>query len=287
MDRAAEPGTATTGTLYVVATPIGNLNDGSTRARDILAQVAVIAAEDTRHSQTLLDAWGVRAALLSLHEHNEERRIARLLERLQAGDDVALISDAGTPLIADPGYRLVRAVREAGVPIRPVPGPCALVAALSVAGLPSDRFLFLGFLPARARARQRALEALRDERATLVCYESPRRLADCLADAEATLGAAREAWVGRELTKRFETHYHGTLAELAAQFRQADTVRGECVLVIAGAERTPSEVLPDSRQLLRELLTELPASRAARLAARLTGGNRQALYQQALELSRQ
>lgn len=275
------------GTLYIVATPIGNLGDGSARARDVLATVAVIAAEDTRHSRPLLEAWGVATPLLSLHEHNESQRVAVLLERLLAGEDVALISDAGTPLIADPGYRLVRAAQQADIPVRPVPGPSALIAALSVAGLASDRFLFLGFLPARASARRQALEETREQQATLVLYESPRRLAACLADAVQVLGGAREAWVGRELTKRFETHYRGTLAELAAQFAAADTVRGECVLVIAGAVTATTRTHLDQRELLRGLLAELPASRAARLAARLTGGNRQALYQEALALQQE
>lgn len=274
------------GTLYVVATPIGNLADGSQRAREVLAKVAVIAAEDTRHSRSLLDAWGIQGSLISLHEHNEVSRVERLIKRLQNGDDVALISDAGTPLVADPGYRLVRAAQEAGLCVRPVPGPCAMIAGLSVSGLATDRVLFLGFLPSRAAARRSRLQSLCSEPSTLVCYESPRRLVALLQDVAAELGAGRQVWLGRELTKRFETHYRGEAAALAERLPQLhpDGMRGECVVVIEGASTAPSASAIDPLQLLRVLLEELPASRAARVAARLTGRPRQELYREALAL---
>ena len=273
------------GTLYVVATPIGNLGDASARMQQTLAAVALVAAEDTRHTGALLAGFGAHTPLVSLHEHNEEGRIAALLERLRQGEDIALVSDAGTPLLADPGYRLVRATLAASLPVRPIPGPCALIAALSVAGLPTDRFLFAGFLPARSGARVQALGELLQQPATLVFYEAPHRIAAALADAAATLGEAREAWVGRELTKRFETHYRGTLGELARHFAEhpADA-RGEFVFIVAGATTAAAKTQVEAEALLRLLLEELPASRAARLAARITGQPRQALYQQALGL---
>ena len=273
------------GTLYVVATPIGNLGDASARMQQTLAAVALVAAEDTRHTGALLAGFGAHTPLVSLHEHNEEGRIAALLERLRQGEDIALVSDAGTPLLADPGYRLVRATLAASLPVRPIPGPCALIAALSVAGLPTDRFLFAGFLPARSGARVQALGELLQQPATLVFYEAPHRIAAALVDAAATLGETREAWVGRELTKRFETHYRGALGELARHFAEhpADA-RGEFVFIVAGATTPAAKTQVEAESLLRLLLEELPASRAARLAARITGQPRQALYQQALVL---
>lgn len=249
----------------------------------MLARVALVAAEDTRRARTLLAHLGVDVPLRSLHEHNEAGRIPELLAVLREERDVALVSDAGTPLIADPGYRLVRACVDAGLPVRPVPGPSAVTAALSVAGIATDRFRFEGFLPARAGPRREVLAALAREACTLVFYEAPHRIAAMLADAAEVLGAERRAWVGRELTKRFESHRSGALAELAELLRsEAEPARGEFVVVVAGAAEAPEAAALDAEALLDALLEELPASRAAKVAARVTGAPRQALYQQAL-----
>ncbi len=277
---------AETGTLFVVATPIGNLDDASPRARATLAAVALVAAEDTRHTRTLLASWGIDTDMISLHEHNEEARIPGLLDRLRHGEDLALVSDAGTPLLADPGYRLVRAVVSAGLPVRPIPGPCALVAALSASGLPTDRFLFAGFLPARSGPRKAALAELRSMASTLVFYETPHRIKAALADAAEVLGGDREAWVGRELTKRFETHYSGSLAELAGRFATGDEEeRGEFVLIIGAAQAGAPATELDADAVLKALLAELPASKAAKVAAKLLDRPRQELFQRCLTLT--
>jgi 16S rRNA (cytidine1402-2'-O)-methyltransferase len=274
------------GTLFVVATPIGNLGDLTDRARALLQAVDVIAAEDTRRTGQLLAAIASSVPSISLHEHNEASRIPELLARLHAGDDVALVSDAGTPLLADPGYRLLRAAAAEGLTIRPVPGASAVTAALSVAGLPTDRFLFAGFLPAKAGSRREALAELARQTATLVFFEAPHRIAAALADLAAVLGPDRPAWVGRELTKQYESHRRGTLGELAALFAAGDEpARGEFVLVVGGAAAEAARTAIDGDALLRVLLAELPAARAAKLAARLTGERRGLLYQRALELS--
>jgi len=274
------------GTLFVVATPIGNLDDASPRALATLNAVALIAAEDTRHTRALLARWDIDTDTISLHEHNEQARIPGLLERLRSGEDLALVSDAGTPLLADPGYRLVRAVVAAGLPVRPVPGPCALVAALSASGLPTDRFLFAGFLPAKSGSRKAALVELRATLSTLVFYETPHRIAAALADAAEVLGGDREAWVGRELTKRFETHYSGSLGELAERFAAGDEEqRGEFVLIIGGAPAAAAATALDADAVLEALLAELPASKAAKVAAKLLDRPRQALFQRCLELT--
>ena len=279
---AAEPGI-----LFVVATPIGNLEDASPRVRATLDAVALIAAEDTRHTRTLLVTWGIETDLISLHEHNEEARIPGLLDRLRSGEDVALVSDAGTPLLADPGYRLVRAAVSAKLPVRPVPGPCALVAALSASGLPTDRFLFAGFLPAKSGPRKSALTDLRSMASTLVFYETPHRIKAALADAAEVLGGDREAWVGRELTKRFETHYSGSLAELAQRFAAGgEEERGEFVLIVGGARAGAQTTELDADTVLEALLAELPASKAAKLAAKLLDRPRQALFKRCLALTR-
>lgn len=286
---AAQPGH-----LYVVATPIGNLGDLSPRAAAVLASVDAVLAEDTRTSAVLLRHLGLHRPLVALHEHNERERVDGLLQRLQAGDSLALISDAGTPLISDPGFVLVRAVREAGLPVIAVPGPCALIAALSVAGLPTDRFRFVGFLPAKASARQTALQQLRDIPETWVCYESSHRIADCLDDLVEVLGGERPASLSRELTKRFEQSVQLPLARLRAWLNEdPQRQKGEFVLVIAGAARSgPDDPAADGTgtesggndALLRLLLSELPASRAARLAAEISGQPRKALYARALTL---
>ncbi|HLT03885.1 MAG TPA: 16S rRNA (cytidine(1402)-2'-O)-methyltransferase [Pseudomonas sp.] len=280
----ADPTSA--GVLYVVATPIGNLEDMSARALRVLREVALIAAEDTRHSQRLLQHFGIETSLQACHEHNEREQGGRFLARLQAGDDVALISDAGTPLISDPGYHLVRQARAAGIRVVPVPGPSALIAALSAAGLPSDRFIFEGFLPAKAAARRARLEALCEEPRTLIFYEAPHRLLESLEALRDTLGAERQVVLARELTKAFET-IHGLPAGELCEWVRADAnqQRGECVLLVAGWQAPEGEasVSAEALRVLDLLLAELPVKRAAALAAEITGVRKNLLYQVALE----
>lgn len=272
--------------LYVVATPIGNMGDLSPRAREALAAATVIAAEDTRHTGQLLRAIGVDRPLVSLHEHNEAARVAELVARIEAGESVALVSDAGTPLVSDPGFLLVRAARNAGLRISPVPGACAAIAALSVAGLPSDRFCFEGFLPARGAARRARLESLARETRSLVFYEAPARIADCLEDLAATFGPTREATVARELTKLHETLYHGSLGDLAGlPARDPNLARGEIVIVVAGAAAVSDTAdTVELDRVLSLLLAEMPVSQAAKLAAALTGLHRNECYARALAL---
>ena len=271
--------TAAAGVLHVVATPIGNLGDFPPRAGKVLASVAAICAEDTRHTRQLLAQVGVSTPLLALHEHNEDALAPRLVERLQAGESLALVSDAGTPLVSDPGFRLVRAAREAGIRVSPVPGPCALVAALSVAGLPSDRFAFEGFLPAKAAARRERLAALAGEPRTLIFYESSHRIEDMLADAAAAFGDDRPAVLARELTKLFETVLDGSLAELHARVQaDANQRKGEFVLVVEGAGEEGAGRLAEGRRVYALLARELKPSVAAKLAAEITGAPRKALY---------
>ena len=269
-----------TGRLQVVATPIGNLADLSERAREALAAADVIAAEDTRHTGALLKAMGLATPLVSLHEHNESRRVPGLLARLAQGERVALVSDAGTPLLSDPGYELVRAAVAAGFEVSAIPGPSAITAALAVAALPTDRFCFEGFLPARERERRAALEALAQEPRTLVFFEAPHRIAASLADIAAVLGPEREAVVARELTKAHETIYRGTLRELTARAAtEANFARGEITLVVRGAPAVASGT--DERLLRRavELLAkELSPGRAAAIAAQLVGSSRAEAY---------
>lgn len=277
------------GTLYVVATPIGNLDDISARMLKTLQNVALIAAEDTRHSARLMQHFGINTPLIACHDHNERDQGLRLVERLLAGESIALISDAGTPLISDPGFHLVRAARAAGVPVVPVPGPCALVAALSAAGLPSDRFVFEGFLPARSSGRRQQLEALCEETRTLIFYEAPHRLLESLRDMHTVFGDERVVVLARELTKTFETIKGAPLADLCA-WVEADSnqQRGECVLLVEGwsapegEESLSTEVL----RILQLLLAELPLKRAAALAAEITGVRKNLLYQEALRLQK-
>ena len=268
------------GRLWVVATPIGNLQDLSSRARDVLRVVDLIAAEDTRHSAPLLAQIGSAARILALHEHNEHEQSARVVAHLLQGHDVALISDAGTPLVSDPGFRLVRAAREAGCEVSPVPGPCAAIAALSVAGLPSDRFVFEGFLPAKAAARRERMQALVAETRTLILYESSHRVVDSLADAIAVFGGDRSAVLARELTKLFETVIAAPLAQIAQRLAaDANQQRGEFVLLVAGADGVDADpVLAEGRRVFALLREELPPARAAKLAAAITGAPRKALY---------
>jgi 16S rRNA (cytidine1402-2'-O)-methyltransferase len=272
---------AQAGRLWVVATPIGNLEDLSPRARETLRSADVVAAEDTRHSAPLLAQAGSRARTLALHEHNEREQAARVVEHLRAGENVALISDAGTPLVSDPGFRLVRAAREAGFAVSPVPGPCAAIAALSVAGLPSDRFTFEGFLPARAAARRERLQALAAEPRTLIFYESSHRIVESLADCVAVFGAQREGVLARELTKLFETVIAAPLGEIAARVdADANQQRGEFVLIVAGAVGEAADAtLAEGRRVFALLREELPPARAAKLAAAITGAPRKQLYE--------
>lgn len=267
------------GVLHVVATPIGNLGDISARAIDVLRAVDAILAEDTRHSRPLLQQFGIDRPMLALHEHNEAALAERLVERLAAGESFALISDAGTPLVSDPGFRLVRAARAAGVRVSPVPGACAAIAALSVAGLPSDRFCFEGFLPAKAGARRQRIAELADEARTLVFYESSHRIAETLADMAGGFGADRPAVLARELTKRFETVLDGPLAMLAERVvADPDQQRGEFVVIVDGAPDSEDHALQQGRRLYRALVEHLPPSQAARIAAELSGAPRKALY---------
>ena len=277
---------STPGSLYVVATPIGNLDDMSVRALKVLREVTLIAAEDTRHSSRLMQHFGISTPLAACHEHNERDEGSRFITRLLAGDDVALISDAGTPLISDPGYHLVRQARAAGIPVVPVPGACALIAALSAAGLPSDRFIFEGSLPAKAVGRTARLEQVKEEPRTLIFYEAPHRILECLQDMEQVFGADRPALLAREITKTFETLKGLPLGELRA-FVEADSnqQRGECVVLVAGW--TPPEdedvIGAEARRILDLLLEEMPLKRAAALAAEITGVRKNLLYQVALD----
>ena len=274
------------GTLYVVATPIGNLDDISARALRVLREVALIAAEDTRHSIRLLQHFGIETPLAACHEHNERDQGGRFLARLQAGDDVALISDAGTPLISDPGFHLVRQARAAGVSVVPVPGACALVAALSAAGLPSDRFIFEGFLPAKANARRGRLEQIKEEPRTLIFYEAPHRLLESLEDMREVFGGDRPAVLARELTKTFETLKGAPLNELCGWVAaDSNQQRGECVVLVGGWQAPEGEgaLSAEALRVLDLLLGELPLKRAAALAAEITGVRKNLLYQAALE----
>lgn len=267
------------GCLFVVATPIGNLGDLSPRALETLKSVAAICAEDTRHTRQLLAHFGVERPLLALHEHNEDEIAGRLVLRLRAGESLALVSDAGTPLVSDPGFRLVRAARAAGIKVSPLPGPSALIAALSVAGLPSDRFVFEGFLPARAAARRERLSALAAETRTLVFYESAHRIEETLAAAAAAFGAQRLATIARELTKLFETVLDGTLEDLGARVAaDANQRKGEFVLLVQGAGEDADARIAEGRRLYAKLSEHLPPSTAAKLAAELSGAPRKALY---------
>jgi 16S rRNA (cytidine1402-2'-O)-methyltransferase len=274
------------GSLYVVATPIGNLDDISARALTILRNVALIAAEDTRHSARLMQHFGIGTPLAACNEHNERDQGGRFLARLLAGDDVALISDAGTPLISDPGYHLVRQARASGVAVVPVPGACALIAALSAAGLPSDRFIFEGFLPAKAAGRRARLEQVKEEPRTLIFYEAPHRILECLQDMQSVFGDERPALLARELTKTFETLKGMPLAELAAWVASdSNQQRGECVVLVAGWQAPEGEeaVSAEAMRVLNLLLAEMPLKRATALAAEITGVRKNLLYQVALE----
>ncbi|MBD8899483.1 16S rRNA (cytidine(1402)-2'-O)-methyltransferase [Rhodanobacter sp. DHG33] len=268
------------GCLWVVATPIGHRDDFSARAIATLREVAVIAAEDTRHSKPLLLHHNIATPMVALHDHNEREVVDAIVRRLQGGESVALISDAGTPLISDPGFRLVRAARAAGVRCAPVPGACAAIAALSVAGMPSDRFVFEGFLPPKSAARRARLQELAGEPRTLIFYESSHRVAESLADMRAVFGDEREAVLARELTKMFETVIGEPLAQLAERVaNDPDQQRGECVLLVAGRGEETDAKLAEGQRIFAILREELPPAKAAKLAAAISGAPRKALYE--------
>jgi len=268
------------GRLYVVATPIGNLEDITLRALTVLAEADLIAAEDTRHTRHLLARHGIDRALVAVHEHNEERQAARLVERLRQGANIALVSDAGTPLLSDPGFRVVRMAAESGIEVVAVPGPSAVTAALSVSGLPTDRFVFEGFLPARSAARRKRLAELRSEPRTLVFFESSHRIEACLADLRDAFGPERPTALCRELTKQFETVLRGSMSELLERVSGDPNQRkGEFVLVVAGAASSGGAEFDAALALAVELQEHVGVSQAARIAGRLHGVSRRDLYQ--------
>lgn len=274
-----------TASLYIVATPIGNLSDMSARAIEVLKEVAVIAAEDTRHSGHLLQHFSINTPMISVHEHNEQQRCETLLARLQQGESVALISDAGTPLISDPGYRLVSYMREYGMNVIPIPGSCALIAALSASGLPSDRFAFEGFLPPKQGARKQVLENLANESRTIIFYESPRRLQATLTDMLEIFGEQRQVCLAREITKLHETITTKPLTELLAwvssdHYQQ----KGECVVLVEGIQQQVASDDAEVNRILALLLKELPVKKAAAMAASLLDVSKNKAYDMALKL---
>lgn len=273
------------GSLYVVATPIGNLQDFSLRAQSVLREVDLIAAEDTRHSRHLLNHFGITTPLQSLHEHNERIKSRVLLQRLHDGDSIALISDAGTPLISDPGFYLIQAAHAAQVTVVPIPGANALISALSVAGFPADRFIFEGFLPAKSAARLRHLENLSIESRTLVFYEAPHRIFDCLNDMVQIFGEMREAVLAKELTKLFETIYRDTLGGILNWLKTRDSLqKGEFVIVVQGAPEPDKRAIDSETERIFQLLRkELPLKQAAKLTGKITGVSKNVLYQFGLE----
>jgi 16S rRNA (cytidine1402-2'-O)-methyltransferase len=273
------------GTLFVIATPLGNLDDISARAQETLGRVDLVAAEDTRRAGQLLTRLGVHKHLVSLHEHNEAERVGEIVDDLMSGRDVALISDAGTPLVSDPGFRLLAELRRRDLPVSPIPGPCAAIAALSVAGLPTDRFTFEGFLPARGGARRRRLADLAHRDETLIFYESVHRIRDVLEDIEQVLGIDRQITVARELTKLHETIYRGPVGdvrELLADDPGGD--KGEFTIVLGGDPEPPDVDNAELERVLEILLEEVTAKQAASLAAEITGASRKQAYRLANEL---
>ena len=286
------------GRLYVVATPIGNLGDLGVRARETLQACNWIAAEDTRHTGVLLKHFGIQTPQMSLHDHNEAQRVGEIVQRLRQGASVALVSDAGTPAISDPGFELVRAVAAAGFEVIAIPGPCAAIAALSIGALPTDRFCFEGFLPARGAARRKRLQSLVTEPRTLVFYEAPHRVRDTLEDCAAAFGDERAACVAREITKMHEMTYRGCLRELRARAESdSDVGRGEIVLIVAGAPHADAALAADDGgadghggaldRVLQLLMAELPLKQAARLAAQITEARDNEAYKRALHLKQE
>ncbi|MGF1713682.1 16S rRNA (cytidine(1402)-2'-O)-methyltransferase [Photobacterium chitinilyticum] len=271
-------------TLYIVPTPIGNLADITQRALDVLANVDLIAAEDTRHTSRLLTHFSISTRTFALHDHNEQQKADYLIEKLQAGTSIALVSDAGTPLISDPGYHLVNRCRQAGVKVVPLPGPCAVVTALSGAGLPSDRFSFEGFLPPKSKGRRDRFQDLADDERTMIFYESPHRIMDSLADMLAVLGPDRQVVLARELTKTFETIHGAPLGELIDWLGEdSNRTRGEMVLLVAGHRAQKDELPAEALRTVTLLTKELPLKKAAALAAEIHGVKKNALYKWGLE----
>jgi len=288
-DSSSASSGAAEAVLYVVATPIGNLDDMTARAVKILQSVDIIAAEDTRHSRALCQHFSIDTALLPYHEHSGERSLQGLFDRLLAGQRVALISDAGTPLIADPGYKIVRMARAQGIAVVPVPGACALISALSVAGLPTDRFVFEGFLPAKAEAREKKLRQLEKQPRTLLFYEAPHRIEATVAAMCAVFGGQREAVLAREITKRYETIFSGCLSDIGRRLAaDSDQRRGEMVLVVRGCDPLDDEAAVAQRadEVLSVLLEALPVKQATAMAVKLTGIKKNYLYARALELGK-
>ncbi|WP_220720263.1 16S rRNA (cytidine(1402)-2'-O)-methyltransferase [Agarivorans litoreus] len=272
------------GTLYIVATPIGNLADITQRAIQVLKDVSMIAAEDTRNTGRLLNHYEIGTRCVAVHDHNEQQKIAWLEQQVLGGNDIALVSDAGTPLINDPGYHLVNAFRAKGYPVVPLPGACAAIAALSVAGLPTDRFLYEGFLPAKTKARQERLDELRQETRTVVYYESPHRILDSLADIASCLGEERQVVLARELTKTFETIKSMPVGELLSWVKaDPNQQKGEMVLIVAGYQKDSEQLPVDALDTLKLLQTELPLKKAAALTAKIYGLKKNALYDYGLK----
>ncbi|PCH94595.1 MAG: 16S rRNA (cytidine(1402)-2'-O)-methyltransferase [Gammaproteobacteria bacterium] len=272
-------------TLYIVATPIGNLGDISARALAVLAQVDIIACEDTRHTKKLLSAFSIKNKTLSMHDHNERQRQDYIASLLQEGKSIALVSDAGTPLISDPGFHLVRHCRSLGLAVSPIPGACAAIAALSIAGLPTDRFTFEGFLPSKSTARQNTLLALANEPRTMVFYDAPRRAIDTVKDIVATLGGERYIVIARELTKTFETVHSDTAANLLTWLQEdPNQLKGEMVLIIEGYQADVNEISSEVLNTLKLLLAEMKPKKACAITAQIHGVKKNALYEFALSL---
>lgn len=279
------------GILFVVATPIGNLADITFRALEVLQSADLIAAEDTRYSRRLLNHYNIKTPLISMHEHNELQRVAELLPKLQIGEKIAVISDAGTPLISDPGYLLVQAAQEAHIRVVPIPGACAAISALAVSGLPTDRFIFEGFLPIKTKFRMQRLQELAAESRTIILYEAPHRIQKLLASLILSCGSDRKATLARELTKAFETIHHGTLATLQELlFTNLYYCKGEFVLILQGASSAPSNLQAidekNIQELLKLLLAEVPLKTAATIVSKMTKMSRNEVYKLALQLKK-
>ena len=274
------------GSLYVVATPIGNLDDISQRAITTLQQANWIAAEDTRHTGRLLQHLAISAKTIALHDHNEKQRAASIIQKCLAGENVALVSDAGTPLISDPGYSLVRQCREAGIRVIPIPGPCALITALCAAGLPTDKFHFIGFLLPKSQQRQNQLAQVPAGVGTIICYDTARRILDTLQDVTAVFGSERELVLAKELTKTFEHLEYGTAAQITAWLNEdPQRCQGEMVLMIAPTPKAEAEVSDAAVKTLQLLMAELPLKKAAALAAEIHDEKKNALYKLGLQLT--
>lgn len=271
--------------LYIVPTPLGNLADITLRAQEILAQADLIAAEDTRHTRKLCQHYNIATPMTAFHDYSSAETIASLCAKISVGQAVALVSDAGTPLISDPGYELIQACQQQNIPVVPLPGPCALICALSASGLATDKFTFMGFLPAKSAARQAFLQHYVGREETLICYESTHRINASLEDIAEVFGAERTMVIAKELTKHFEAIKRGSVADCQAWLQaEPERAKGEFVLLIAGCPAEPEQGLQQHQQLLEILLAELPLKQAVSLAAKITSANRNALYKYALEL---